>query len=85
MIHHFFRMVLLVININECLDNKCQHESKCIDGIASYTCDCRNGYNGTFCEVDIDDCEPQPCRNGGKKQNTLKSSLECIFGYIPVF
>ena len=28
-----------------------------------YTCDCEAGYNGTNCEEDINECDPDPCQN----------------------
>ena len=37
----------------------------CIDGIASYTCTCTDGYEGDTCEIDIDDCLSNPCQNDG--------------------
>ena len=29
------------------------------------TCQCVPGYNGTLCDVNIDECSPNPCQNGG--------------------
>lgn len=29
-------------------------------------CDCSKGFTGSRCEVDKDDCQSQPCQNGGK-------------------
>jgi len=28
-------------------------------------CLCPEGFEGQFCEIDIDDCDPDPCQNGG--------------------
>ena len=30
-----------------------------------FECDCDAGYTGDMCEVDIDECAPGPCLNGG--------------------
>ena len=30
-----------------------------------YHCECPTGYNGTNCEEDINECDPDPCQNGG--------------------
>ena len=38
------------------------------DGIDSYSCDCVLGYTGTNCETNINDCDPNPCTNGGTCQ-----------------
>ena len=32
--------------------------------IAMYTCTCDQGYLGTNCQTDIDDCVSNPCQNG---------------------
>ena len=37
----------------------------CVDGINNFTCNCPPGYSGRHCEINIDDCAPQPCQNGG--------------------
>lgn len=44
-------------DINECDSNPCKHGGNCIDGTASFTCDCPPGLTGTTCEENIDECE----------------------------
>merc|ERR1711884_607009 len=31
----------------------------------SYTCQCRDGFEGRDCLINIDDCADKPCLNGG--------------------
>ena len=31
-------------------------------------CTCMNGFTGTYCEITLDNCLPNPCRNGGTCQ-----------------
>ena len=35
------------------------------DDVAIYICTCVDGWTGTSCEMNIDDCSPNPCQNGG--------------------
>lgn len=52
-------------DIDDCVNNTCQHGSTCQDRINYYNCDCAPGYRGPRCEIDIDEClEQKPCQNG---------------------
>jgi len=35
------------------------------DGINNYTCACVAGWADRNCEANINDCDPNPCENGG--------------------
>jgi hypothetical protein len=37
----------------------------CMDGVGKYTCSCKTGYQGVNCEINNNDCSPNPCRNNG--------------------
>lgn len=39
--------------MNECSSGPCQNDGTCTDVINGYTCDCTDGYTGTFCETGI--------------------------------
>uniref|UniRef100_A0A8B9R982 Notch receptor 3 n=1 Tax=Astyanax mexicanus TaxID=7994 RepID=A0A8B9R982_ASTMX len=57
------------IDIDECESNPCPdpcHHGTCVDGIASYTCNCVPGYTGYRCENQLNECHSNPCQNGGK-------------------
>jgi len=58
-------------NINDCLNATCYNGGLCIDGINSYTCDCRWPFMGRYCQTQMkcmisgsDDAE-STCKNGG--------------------
>ncbi|CAF90569.1 unnamed protein product, partial [Tetraodon nigroviridis] len=52
--------------------NYCTHHKPCMNGATcsntgqgSYTCSCRPGFTGASCEVQVNECAGNPCRNGG--------------------
>ena len=54
----------------------------CVDGVASFTCECPAGYEGDLCEVNINDCADAPCANGGDCVDGVASfTCECPAGY----
>ncbi|ESO09537.1 hypothetical protein HELRODRAFT_109730 [Helobdella robusta] len=50
---------------NDCETNNCQNGALCIDGIRSYTCQCKPGYTDKYCDTNINECLSGPCQNGG--------------------
>ncbi len=58
------------------------------DGVNSYTCTCALGWAGTNCDVNIDDCDPNPCQNGQCEvrlvdrcmgRTNISHNMQCIF------
>lgn len=52
--------------------NYCTHHKPCMNGATcsntgqgSYTCSCRPGFAGASCEIQVNECAGNPCRNGG--------------------
>uniref|UniRef100_A0A3B4ZRG2 Delta-like protein n=1 Tax=Stegastes partitus TaxID=144197 RepID=A0A3B4ZRG2_9TELE len=44
-----------------------------------FSCECQEGFRGTYCHENINDCESNPCRNGGTCIDKV-SVYECICG-----
>ncbi|XP_069825102.1 protein crumbs homolog 1 [Dendropsophus ebraccatus] len=57
----------------ECLDltwlDMSQGQVKQQDKSRGYICKCGNGFLGVHCEQDINECESNPCKNGGTCEN----------------
>ena len=43
----------------------------------TYRCQCYPGFRGSFCSEDIDECETDPCKNGGRCENNF-GTFECL-------
>lgn len=56
-----------VLDLNYCTHHKpCQNGATCTNtGQGSYTCSCLPGYTGASCEIQVNECSGNPCRNGG--------------------
>uniref|UniRef100_A0A1A7Y6I2 Delta-like protein n=2 Tax=Iconisemion striatum TaxID=60296 RepID=A0A1A7Y6I2_9TELE len=44
-----------------------------------FSCECKEGFRGTYCHENINDCESNPCRNGGTCIDKV-SVYQCICG-----
>uniref|UniRef100_A0AAQ4QCP9 Slit homolog 3 (Drosophila) n=1 Tax=Gasterosteus aculeatus aculeatus TaxID=481459 RepID=A0AAQ4QCP9_GASAC len=58
---------------NDCLENKCQHGAQCVDAVNGYTCVCKQGFSGLFCEnpppmilLQTSPCDQSDCQNGAQ-------------------
>jgi hypothetical protein len=53
-----------------CDPSPCSHGDCSLKG-DGYLCTCDDGFTGTRCQTNIDDCTPNPCMNGGKCQDKI--------------
>ena len=63
------------ININDCVGVTCVHGS-CIDLVGDFMCRCHGGYEGRFCDKEVDECTSNPCQHGGSCTD-LVNGYEC--------
>jgi hypothetical protein len=63
-----------------CKSNPCSEKNtiSCTNHVnSSYTCICKNGFQGETCEIDINECASNPCENDGTCVD-LPGRYECI-------
>lgn len=72
------------VDLNDCVSEPCLNGGQCIDGVASFRCDCTGtGYVGALCDVNVDECQSGGmCLHGGKCYDTYGSyTCICPAGY----
>ncbi|XP_019639873.1 PREDICTED: fibropellin-1-like [Branchiostoma belcheri] len=70
--------------LKPCEPNVCQNGGNCTSCFAEATtyCDCLAGFEGKFCEINIDECASNPCQNGGICNDGVNSySCSCLTGF----
>lgn len=66
----------MLSDTNECNSNPCQNNASCIDSIADFICECRDGWKGKTCALKDGHCDRNTCRNGGTCQD-LGNTYTC--------
>ncbi|XP_076009719.1 sushi, nidogen and EGF-like domain-containing protein 1 [Genypterus blacodes] len=68
--------------INECLSQPCLNGGTCRDQVASYLCDCVEGFSGKRCQTVVSECLSEPCKYGGTCEDLPGSYLcHCPQGF----
>ena len=71
-------------DIDECANNECKSPGtkECSDLVNSYKCTCNPGYEGVYCENDVDDCGHSNCLHGSTCQDRVDNYFcKCQLGY----
>lgn len=64
------------------LPDPCHNGGSCTDGVNLAFCGCLPGFQGTFCEEDIDECASNPCHNGANCTDCVASyTCTCPTGF----
>uniref|UniRef100_A0A8C5TJ79 EGF like repeats and discoidin domains 3 n=1 Tax=Malurus cyaneus samueli TaxID=2593467 RepID=A0A8C5TJ79_9PASS len=72
-------------NCRPCLPNPCHNGGTCEiseayrgDTFIGYVCKCPQGFNGIHCQHNVNECEAEPCKNGGICTDLVANySCEC--------
>ena len=64
-----------------CEEGPCQNDGICVNGDDGYTCECAPGYTGSDCELEIDECENNPCVHGACTDGIGGYTCACEPGY----
>ncbi|KAG5272096.1 hypothetical protein AALO_G00161610 [Alosa alosa] len=81
------------VDIDECAAGPCLNDGECFQRsdpasweegwefsyahAAGYVCQCQPGFTGENCSVDIDECESEPCQNGGTCEDLVNAYM-CV-------
>ncbi|XP_012493850.1 PREDICTED: EGF-like repeat and discoidin I-like domain-containing protein 3 [Propithecus coquereli] len=74
-----------VVEVGPCIPNPCHNGGTCEiseayrgDTFIGYVCKCPRGFNGIHCQHNINECEADPCKNGGICTDLVANySCEC--------
>lgn len=60
----------------------CRNGGLCVDAGTTHHCRCQAGYAGSYCEDQVDECSPSPCRNGATCTD-YPGGYSCEVGPVP--
>jgi hypothetical protein len=63
------------------LDYPCANGAGCVDVLNGYACVCTDGFDGIDCEINLDECDPNPCVFGVCVDYIDEYACECEAGY----
>ncbi|XP_059059426.1 protein eyes shut [Achroia grisella] len=78
---HHCEVDIAVCNTTE--EVRCYNGAKCIEGPGfKFYCECLPGWAGKYCEDQVDECQSDPCQNGGICIDVHADYMcACTFGY----
>lgn len=59
------------------MDDPCVNNATCVDLVGGYSCICGPGWNGTNCEMNIQECSSDPCQNNATCIGAI-GSYQCV-------
>ena len=67
------------------MDKPCLNNGVCTNLINGYRCLCAHGFNGTRCEINENDCDPNLCINGQCIDGIAEYTCQCKVGWMGKF
>ena len=68
-------------NCEHCIEQNCSMRGVCVNEVL-LTCDCDPGFNGSACEIDINECEGHNCSGNGHCVQGINSyNCTCVPGF----
>ena len=71
------------LTVDQCLSpdwHRCENGGTCIPAENDASCACAGGYTGDFCEIDINECDPNPCLHGQCTDGVNTFTCSCETG-----
>lgn len=68
------------VDIDECASSPCVN-GECVDKVNGFTCDCKDGWQGDYCDEDISECASDPCVNGACIEGENQYTCVCEPGF----
>ena len=50
LISNSFKLIILFLKDDYCLNNKCVNNDKCVSNSNGYKCICKSGFDGVYCQ-----------------------------------
>lgn len=67
--------------LDTCSSNPCLHDGLCEDFYSYYRCTCAEGWSGSHCEININECASNPCVHGNCSDGVASYKCMCNPGY----
>lgn len=68
------------------MTNLCKNGGTCENKDNSHVCNCAKGFQGSYCESEINECLSAPCQNGATCTDLVgRYSCQCAKGFQVIF
>ncbi|XP_035681636.1 fibropellin-1-like [Branchiostoma floridae] len=78
---NYYNMYALCILPTCARYNPCVHGT-CMEAFGGYTCTCENGWEGTNCDRNVNECAPSPCLHGTCTDGVASYTCSCENGWM---